>query len=135
MDKKVILLLLVVVVVIANYAITEIQYNLQKEDTSVYVTVPSVGINETVNYESIDKGVYYKQGVLFGHRTLHGSPFYNLDKVVVGDNIIFNGTKYTVNKIHVEPSDYMLVPEEGKIYLITCTPIGINTHRIIVEAS
>ena len=108
--------------------------NYQQIDTTLKVVIPSIGVNQSVNFEGIDNGVYYDRGVLFGHRTTHGSPFFNLDKIVIGDEVIFNNTIYIVDKIHIEDNTYTIKPEPNYIYLVTCTPIGSTAQRIIVEA-
>ena len=108
--------------------------NYQQVDTELKVVIPSIGVNQSVNFENIDKGVYYDRAVLFGHRTTHGSPFFNLDKVVVGDEVIFNNTIYIVDLIHIEDNSYTIKPEPDHLYLVTCTPIGSTEQRIIIEA-
>ena len=81
--------------------------------------------------------------VLSGHRGLPSARlFTDLDKLREGDTFtmtILNETlTYEVDHIWiVEPSDLShLTIEDGKDYctLITCTPYGINTHRLLVRA-
>ena len=108
--------------------------NTDQVDTTLKVVIPSINVNQSVNFENIDNGIYYDRGVLFGHRTTHGSPFFNLDKVAIGDEVIFNNTIYIIDKIHIEDNTYTITPEENHIYLVTCTPIGSTAQRIIVEA-
>ena len=80
--------------------------------------------------------------VLSGHRGLPSAKlFTDLDRLVTGDTFslsILNETfTYEVDQIRiVEPTDISdLQPEEGKDYctLVTCTPYGINTHRLLVR--
>ena len=80
--------------------------------------------------------------VLSGHRGLPSARlFTDLDKLVEGDiftlNILGETFTYQVDQIRiVEPSDLSeLVIEGGKDYctLVTCTPYGINTHRLLVR--
>ena len=80
--------------------------------------------------------------MLSGHRGLPSARlFTDLDKLSEGDTFtltILNETlTYEVDHIWiVEPSDLShLVIEDGKDYctLITCTPYGINTHRLLVR--
>lgn len=80
--------------------------------------------------------------VLSGHRGLPGAKlFTNLDKMQVKDTFVIrvlNETlTYEVEKIlTVEPTDTAaLRAEKGKDYctLVTCTPYGINTHRLLVR--
>ena len=81
--------------------------------------------------------------VLSGHRGLPSAKlFTDLDKLVAGDtftiNILNETMTYEVDRIRVvvptDLSDVQLV--EGKDYctLETCTPYGINTHRLLVRA-
>ncbi len=82
--------------------------------------------------------------VIFGHRMRRdGSLFNRLGQVVIGDTITIlrNGNSYTyqVDTIEtIEPSRlsyYMHLEEDGaacRITLITCTPIGVGTHRLVV---
>ena len=77
-----------------------------------------------------------------GHRGLPSAKlFSDLDKLTEGDRfsiVILNETyTYEVDQIRVvEPSDLSdLQIEPGKDYctLVTCTPYGINTHRLLVR--
>ena len=81
--------------------------------------------------------------LLSGHRGLPSAKlFTDLDKIREGDTFtiaVLNVTlTYEVDHIWtVEPTDLShLTIEEGKDYctLITCTPYGINTHRLLVRA-
>lgn len=80
--------------------------------------------------------------MLSGHRGLPSARlFTDLDKLVEGDifvlTVLNETLTYEVDRIWiVEPSDLThLTIEEGKDYctLITCTPYGINTHRLLVR--
>lgn len=80
--------------------------------------------------------------VLSGHRGLPSARlFSDLDRLVEGDTFsitILNETlTYEVDQIRVVlPSDLSdLQIEDGKDYctLVTCTPYGINTHRLLVR--
>ena len=80
--------------------------------------------------------------VLSGHRGLPSAKlFSDLDKMAEGDTFsltIMNRTlTYEVDQIRVvEPTDLSdLSIEKGKDYctLVTCTPYGINTHRLLVR--
>ena len=80
---------------------------------------------------------------LSGHRGLPSARlFTDLDKLVEGDQFLLYTMNqmltYEVDQIRVVvPTDLSpLAIEEGKDYctLITCTPYGINTHRIMVRA-
>ena len=80
--------------------------------------------------------------VLSGHRGLPSARLLtDLDKLVVGDTFLINVLDeiltYEVDQILiVEPQELdALAIEEGKDYctLVTCTPYGINTHRLLVR--
>ncbi len=77
-----------------------------------------------------------------GHRGLPSARlFTDLDQMVEGDQFsitVLNETMtYEVDQIRiVEPtdlSDLQVVPGEDYCTLITCTPYGINTHRLLVR--
>jgi len=80
--------------------------------------------------------------VLSSHRGLPTALlFTNLDKMVIGDvfqiNILNRTLIYEVDQIRVvEPSDFTdLKIEDGEDYctLLTCTPYGVNSHRLLVR--
>ena len=80
--------------------------------------------------------------VLSGHRGLPSTKLLtNLDKLVVGDlfilHILDETLTYEVDQIRiVEPQDVgELAIIDGMDYctLVTCTPYGINTHRLLVR--
>ena len=80
--------------------------------------------------------------VLSGHRGLPSAKlFTNLDELVEGDvfmlRVLDQVLTYEVDQILiVEPQDVSALEiEEGKDYctLVTCTPYGINTHRLLVR--
>ena len=84
--------------------------------------------------------------VIFGHRMRrYGSIFNRLGEVSIGDSIIIERAgqafTYTVDSIEtIEPSSlsaYIGMEKEGdpgscRITLITCTPIGVGSHRLII---
>ena len=80
--------------------------------------------------------------VLSGHRGLPSAKlFSNLDKLSEGDIFLIQTLEetltYEVDQIRiVEPQEISgLAIEEGKDYctLVTCTPYGINSHRLLVR--
>ena len=80
--------------------------------------------------------------VVSGHRGLPSARlFTDLDQLVVGDiwtmTILNRTVTYEVDQIRiVEPEDLSeLQIAEGKDYctLLTCTPYGINSHRLLVR--
>ncbi len=80
--------------------------------------------------------------VLTGHRGLPSAKlFSDLDRLVEGDvfslNVLGETYSYQVDQIRVvEPSDLSeldIVPGMDYCTLVTCTPYGINTHRLLVR--
>ena len=80
--------------------------------------------------------------VVSGHRGLPSAKlFTDLDKLIPGDTFVFRvldeTLTYEVDQILiVEPQELAALEiEEGKDYctLVTCTPYGINTHRLLVR--
>ncbi len=96
-----------------------------------------------VEWSSLPVGGESTHTVLSGHRGLPSARLLtDLDKLVVGDTftitVLHHVTTYEVDQIRiVEPQDLTeLAIEPGKDYctLVTCTPYGINTHRLLVRA-
>ena len=88
-----------------------------------------------------DNGV----SVITSHSGLpNATLFTNLSKLQKSDSIVITvagiSTTYIVDKIDVvEPSKVVKATEysnDGKSYiaLVTCTPIGVNTHRLVIRA-
>ena len=123
-----------------------------------YIEIPSIdcslpiyhGTEESVlqiavghlEWSSLPVGGESTHCVLSGHRGLPSAKlFTNLDKLQTGDIFMFrvldNVLTYEVDQILiVEPQETeALRIEEGKDYctLVTCTPYGINTHRLLVR--
>lgn len=80
--------------------------------------------------------------VVSGHRGLATAEmFTNLDELEIGDTFVFyildKAFAYEVDAINVvEPQDLHLLnaePGEDLATLVTCTPYGINSHRLLVR--
>ena len=80
--------------------------------------------------------------VLTGHRGLvEALMFTRLDEMEVGDffyvKVMGETLGYRVDRITViEPDDtsqLRIVPGEDRVTLMTCTPYGVNTHRLLVS--
>lgn len=123
-----------------------------------YITIPELRLKLAI-YHGVDEsvlqvGIGHIEGsslpvggesthcVLSGHRGLPSAKlFTDIDKLELGDvfmlHVYDEVLTYEVDQILiVEPEDYSaLAIEEGKDYctLITCTPYGINTHRLLVR--
>ena len=79
--------------------------------------------------------------VLSAHRGLpHAKLFTELDKMELGDTftitVLDRTVTYQVDQIKVvrpdEINDIQIVPGEDLCTLLTCTPYGINSHRLLV---
>lgn len=79
--------------------------------------------------------------VLSGHRGLPGSKlFTRLDEMEEGDlffiQVMGNTLAYKVNNIKVVDPDNTEIMEinagKDEVSLVTCTPYGLNTHRLVV---
>ena len=89
-----------------------------------------------------DKVEYASHSVLSGHRGLPSAKlFSDLDAMEVGDvfylTILDQTLTYVVDKITVivpeDASELGLFPGKDYCTLMTCTPYGINTHRLLVR--
>ena len=149
------ILVLVGMFIISLYFLIEVDYyaaavnvDINSNDTP-YVLIPKIGVNQSINNKSIDYGIYHEPKsslpgngtvILFGHRTLHGSPFLKLDQLQPGDEIdvtwpgIGNVTYSVLNSTVVDASYQMSVDQGNNLFLITCYPLGSDTQRLIIEA-
>ena len=123
-----------------------------------YIEIPSIdcalpiyhGTSESVlqvavghlDWTSLPVGGESSHCVLSGHRGLPSAKlFTNLDKLRTGDifslRVLDEILTYEVDQILiVEPQETAALRiQEGKDYctLVTCTPYGINTHRLLVR--
>lgn len=123
-----------------------------------YVQITAIGVNLPV-YHSVDESVLQiavghipgsslpvggerTHAVLSGHRGLPSAKlFTDLDQIVEGDtftvNILGETITYMVDQIRIvlpEETDELAI-QEGRDYctLVTCTPYGVNTHRMLVR--
>jgi sortase A len=88
--------------------------------------------------------------VINGHRDIQGSVFRHLDKLEIGDEIVVYvgdmAYPYTVSETVVVPETFATAKQraenlkyigatpEERLTLITCTPVGLGTHRLLVIA-
>ena len=123
-----------------------------------YITIPKIDIMLPINHSTEEKVLQSAIGhiegtslpvggegthcVLSGHRGMPTARlFTDLDKLKEGDTftltIMNEMLTYQIDQIRiVEPTDYSLLQfEEGADYctLLTCTPYGINTQRLLVR--
>lgn len=136
----------------------ESQLNVSGTGVMAYVEIPTINCRLPVYHGTEDEVLQTSVGhiegsslpvggknthcVLSGHRGLPSARlFTDLDKLTVGDRFMI----HTLNKTLTYEVDQILIvlPEEtdalriqeGKdlCTLITCTPYGINTHRLLVR--
>lgn len=123
-----------------------------------YITIPKIGVELPVYHGTSDGVLQVAAGHLEGsslpvggagthavisaHRGLPSAKlFTNLDELEVGDTftitVLDRVLTYEVDQITIVlPTETdLLQPVEGKDYvtLMTCTPYGINTHRLLVR--
>lgn len=123
-----------------------------------YIDIPSIDCSLPIYHGTEDAvlqvGVGHMEGsslpvggksshcVLTGHCGLPSAKlFTDLDQLIEGDTFMIHTLDrtltYEVDQISiVEPTDLSLLQiEEGKDYctLVTCTPYGINSHRLLVR--
>lgn len=148
------IIIIICIIVLGLYASGEVNYFSHKTVTEKNITSPvvileKIGIQEKINNVSLSQGVMMDekssiptQGdvILFGHRTLQGSPFLRLNEIENGDKITLEWpgigeVKYTVIDKKIVPATYKLSPNEtgDHIFLITCDPIGSTANRLIIE--
>ena len=117
------------------------------------LTILSANINHYVVFGATNKKLEYGPGYILGtslpgtggnfaiagHRTTYGAPFGNLDRVQVGETIIFqtntNQYKYQVIEVKiVSPEDNYVLENYGddRITLTTCHPKFSAKQRLIV---
>lgn len=78
--------------------------------------------------------------VIAGHRVSHDKPFRNLDKLVVGDEVIFTTDDgrfvYKVTGTDIVYPDALWIADQTPDYtatLFACTPPGSTRQRIVVH--
>ena len=123
-----------------------------------YVDIPKINVYLPVQHgteaDTLEKSVGHVVGtslpvggssthaVLSAHSGLASSKlFSDIDQLAVGDvfyiHVLGDTLAYKVDAIHtVLPTDTSLLQiEDGKDYvtLVTCTPFGVNTHRLLVR--
>ena len=103
-------------------------------------SLPSGSVHS--NPDDYDEVEFSSHSVLSGHRGLPSAKlFSDLDVVEVGDvfflTILDQTLTYQVDKITVivpeDISELRLFPGKDYCTLMTCTPYGINTHRLLVR--
>ena len=134
--------------------------NVSKNGIMGYITIPKLGVEiplyhgvsaEVLNIacghvegSSLPIGGENTHSVLSAHRGLpHAKLFTELDKMEIGDTFqitILNKTvTYQVDQIKIvkpnETADIQIIEGRDLCTLLTCTPYGINSHRLLVRGT
>ena len=160
--KPTTIIVIIAFLIIGLYALTEVNYFSYKQvaeskdvNASV-VVIPAIGVFEKINNVSISQGVYIDETsniptkgdtVLYGHRTLQGSPFLRLDSLKKGHVVSvewpgIGEVNYTVKESEIiAPTNFLDLNESHvndvnnqDLYLVTCHPIGSSAQRLVVTA-
>lgn len=160
--KPTTIIVVIAFLIIGLYALTEVNYFSYKQvaeskdvNASV-VVIPAIGVFEKINNVSLSQGVYIDETsniptkgdtVLYGHRTLQGSPFLRLDTLKKGDVVTvewpgIGEVNYTVKESEIiAPTNFLDLNESHAndvnsqdLYLVTCHPIGSSAQRLVVTA-
>ena len=122
--------------------------------------IPAIGVNLVIYHgteeDVLQKGVGHLQGsslpiggkgthsVLSAHTGLSNKKlFTDLDQLKEGDvfyiHVLNEDLAYQIDQIKVvlpsDTEDLMINSEEDYVTLITCTPYGINSHRLLVRGT
>ena len=110
-----------------------------------YVAIPKINVYLPVQHvvgTSLPVGGSSTHAVLSAHSGMASSKlFSDIDQLAVGDmfyiHVLGEVLAYKVDAIHtVLPTDTSLLQiADGKdlVTLVTCTPFGVNTHRLLVR--
>ena len=136
------------------------QLNIAGNGIMGYVEIPKISVNLPIYHgtenDSLERGIGHLLGsslpvggesthtILSGHSGMASQKmFTDLEQLVVGDvfylHVLNETLAYQVVEINtVLPYDTSLlgiVPGEDLCTLVTCTPYGVNTHRLLVRGS
>lgn len=134
--------------------------NLSGNGMMGYIEIPAISVNLPVYHgtaaSTLETGVGHLEGsslpvggegthsVLTGHTGLNKAKlFTDLTEVKKGDlfflHVAGRDMAYEVNEIKIiEPEDIstlLIRPGEDLVTLVTCTPYGVNTHRLCVTGT
>ena len=147
------IIIIICILIIGLYAMGEVNYfsskvAVERNIEAPAIVIPNIGVNEKINNVSLNQGVLQDPGeniptegpiVLYGHRTLQGSPFLRLNEISIGDSLLLEWpgigelTYNVVNTTIVPETADVNFDGDNSIYLITCDPIGSTANRIIIE--
>ena len=139
--------------------------NLNGDGIMGYLSIPKINVKLPIMHGTVDEYIQTALGhlngtalpiggpgthsVIVGHRGLPSAElFTNVDQLEPGDkfyiHVLDETLAYEVDEIHdmIEAEDLETLSEamkveEGKDYvtLFTCTPYGVNTHRLLVRGT
>ena len=134
------------------------ELNFNQDGIMGYIEIPKIDVKLSIFHGTDEKVLQTSIGhlegtslpvgglgthsVLSGHRGLPSARlFSDLDKLREGDiftlHILNETLTYQVDQIRVvEPTDLSTLvvnPEQDLVTLVTCTPYGINSHRLLVR--
>lgn len=123
-----------------------------------YIEIPSIGVNLPIyhgtdentlktavghmEWTSLPIGGESTHCVISGHRGLPSAELMtNIDQMEKGDvfyiHVLGDTLKYRVDKISVvlpdDMKDVLISESKDYVTLVTCTPYGINSHRLLVR--
>ncbi len=132
--------------------------NVQGDGIMAYVEIPKISVNLPIYHgteeAALDRGVGHLLGsslpvgglgthcVLTGHSGLSGQKmFSDLDQLETGDVFYLKTLDETlaymvldINKVLPEDTSKLTIdPARDSVTLVTCTPYGVNTHRLLVR--
>lgn len=125
-----------------------------------YIVIPKISLNQPVYHGTddavLDRGIGHMENtslpvggknthaVLTGHTGVPGMMlFTDLEKMEVGDKFYLKTLNkvlaYEVDSIRVVLPDvteyFKIVPDKDLVTLVTCTPYGVNSHRLLVRGT
>ena len=128
------------------------------EDVMAYISIPMCDINLPIRHgcgdDVLQKSAGHLPGssfpiggasthsVITAHRGLPSAKlFTNIDSLKIGDKFYIHGPDetlaYEVDQIKVvlpeDTTDLRIAEGKDYVTLVTCTPYGINTHRLLVR--
>ena len=134
--------------------------NIRGDGIMGYLEIPKLGVELPIFHgteeETLDRGIGHLLGsslpvggtgthcVITGHSGLAGQRmFSDLDKLELMDvfylKVLDETLAYTVIEINTvlpeDTSELLINPQGDDVTLVTCTPYGINTHRLLVRGA
>lgn len=134
--------------------------NIRGDGIMGYLDIPKLGVELPIFHgteeETLDRGLGHLLGsslpvggtgthcVITGHSGLAGQRmFSDLDKLELMDvfylKVLDETLAYTVIEINTvlpeDTSELVINPQGDDVTLVTCTPYGINTHRLLVRGA